>query len=105
MDERCMCIEGIGRVHVLGPLRPPPLPPGRLRDAQGRFRYPTEWECAGPSVALADAPKLIDDAHPQRTLNLTALAADIVAGDAPGRILWSVRVKTKKRDLWTGEPL
>lgn len=94
IENRCMFIEGIGRVHVIGSLKPPPLPPGPLRDRQGRFRYPYESEC-GPAVALADAHSFLEDPRSQRTLSLTALAADIIVGDRPGRILWSVRFKEK----------
>lgn len=91
-NNRCMFIEGIGRVHVIGPLKaPPPPPPGvRRRDTYGRFRTIDESEC-GPGVALADAPPLLEDPNPRETFRLMMLAADIVTGDAAGTILWSVR--------------
>jgi len=82
--NRCMFIEGIGRVHVIGPLKPEPLPPGKLRDHDGRFRSRAEAEAeAGPWVALADEGPW--------TLEQAMLAADIVTGQAKGKILWSVR--------------
>lgn len=92
-NNRCMFIAGIGRVHVIGPLKPE-APAGRLRDAQGRFRYPTELEC-GPAVAVADAPPFLEDPNPKRTMARAMLAADIIAGIEPGRIVWSVRFAEK----------
>lgn len=93
-NNRCMFIEGIGRVHVIGPLKPPPPPALPRRDARGRFRFPDEWE-VGPAVALADSGSILEDPFPQRTWNLTMLAADIVAGRAEGKIRWSVRFQEK----------
>jgi hypothetical protein len=59
--NRCVFIEGIGRVHALGP----------------RER---------PHVAAMDADGVAG-------LERAMLAADILAGIVPGKIIWSVRFK------------
>lgn len=62
VQQRCVYIEGIGRVHVLGP-------PG------------------DEHVAVMDGPQ---------NFRRAIRAADIIAGDAPGRIIWSVRFQEKE---------
>jgi hypothetical protein len=65
--QRCIFVEGIGRVHALGPV-------GDMR------------------VAVMDHGTLLTGSARQQ-FDLAMLAADIIAGDAPGRIVWSVRFK------------
>lgn len=63
--QRCMMIEGIGRVHVLG-------------------------EKDDPRSCCAVMDNGADIAASMQ-------AADIVYGDRPGRVLWSVRFNEKER--------
>jgi len=62
--NRCVFIEGIGRCHALGP--PDSIDGG---------------------VAAMDAAGMAEQ------FRLGALAADILTGHAPGKILWAVRFK------------
>lgn len=62
--NRCVFIEGIGRVHALGP--------------------PNHIEFG---VAAMDAAGMAEQ------FRLGALAADILTGQRPGKIRWAVRFK------------
>ena len=95
-NNRCMFIEGIGRVHVVGPMNLEPPPPGPMRDSHGRYQSRHEHPYYQyPMVALADAPPILEDPFPQMTLNIGLLAANIIKGCAPGKIRWSVRFQEK----------
>lgn len=62
--NRCVFIEGIGRVHALGP--PDSIDGG---------------------VAAMDAVGLADQ------IWLSCMASDVLSGQAPGKVLWAVRFK------------
>jgi len=67
--NRCVFIEGIGRVHALGP--------------------------AGEEHVAALDHGNVFTGDPQKQFDLGMLAADIIAGHAEGKVLWAVRFQEK----------
>lgn len=68
--NRCLFIEGIGRVHVLGA---------------------PDSEHGG--VAAVDFNPRLGREEMRRQAEASLAAADIVAGERPGKILWAVRFR------------